>query len=164
MTKMIYLTISGLTLNGAELSKTEFKDGLTLGGNTYNLRPAAVNPSLEIIKNAERSLNGTMNVDVIAKKQTIEVVFPVIDDDTFDLLIELFNSADAALKTYTIECYKKPPQGGPQGEQQQSGGEQQGGGSQSNEKKWYIDGISYIPFAVGDEMRWQNFTVKFEEI
>lgn len=106
-----------------------------------DLAPSEIIPSVEIIKNEERSLNGTMNVDVVARKIKLTVSWNFLNGDSMKKLsvleqsasvleVQFFDAETAALKTIHA----------------------------------YVDGIDYTPFFDGKIIRWRDISLTLVEI
>lgn len=125
---------------------TDFLDG----SGTYDLTPGAVLPVIDIIKNDERSLDGTMNVDVVARKFKLDIVFPMLENREFKKLLSIFSpAADSDIVgIYKIEYYITNTMAE----------------IENADRDWYFDTLEYTPFVIGDGIRWQNVRLSFREI
>jgi 6-pyruvoyl-tetrahydropterin synthase len=125
MNKDNYLTIDGKKFNGDEMPL-----------------PSYIYPSKDILKRAERTIDGTMTVDVKNVKVKLEVVFDILGDkhlnDVTDLLLQ------DGLREIPVEFLSESA------------------GAQSIIA--YLDDLSYTPYVVGGSMMWQNVKLTFVEI
>ncbi|MCL2797030.1 MAG: hypothetical protein FWD58_03125 [Firmicutes bacterium] len=144
---MDYLNIDGI----------EFKNGVSNGEvpeKFFNLLPTAVLPKTKIIKTTERSLGGTMCVDITGVKKNLTVTFDVLSNDEFifirdflsfenierldpnGLEVTYFDSAkkmvESVLQPVTIQCF--------------------------------VDSVNYVPFIVEDEIKWRDVVIELVEI
>ncbi len=58
------------------MSDTEKKYMLEINGTAMG--PSSIQPNIEIIRNTERSLDGTMYIDVVAQKKSLEIVWDLV--------------------------------------------------------------------------------------
>ena len=105
------------------------------------LAPSSVSPSVEIVKNEERSLDGTMNVDVIARKIKLTVGWDVLGSSEMQTVCAL-ESAERILTVQYIDANT----------------------SALKEIKAYVDGIEYTPFFEDDIIRWKDVSLSLVEI
>ena len=52
--------------------------------------PSQITPSLEMIKNTERSLGGKMHVDIVATKKRLQIVFDMLEDSDLQKALSAF--------------------------------------------------------------------------
>ena len=122
MSDMIYLKIGGTVFSG-------------------DLAPDAVTPKTELINNSERSLDGTMNIDIIARKVSLEVSWSVLSAGDMTTVNKIAESAG----TYEV-IYISP---------------------ETSAQKTiiaYVEDFSYTPFFVGSHLQWKDVTLKLTEI
>ena len=132
--------MSYLKIDTVEFKKTE----------EHNLHPSAVLPSTELMQQAERSLDGTMHIDITAVKRKLIVVFDMMEKKDFDYLrgvIKIENPA-AASDGLVIEYFDTDKDGK----------------DKNKDNKFFVEGFAYTPFIVEDKIMWSNVTVTFAEI
>jgi len=116
-----------------------FGSGNEIEGVEYDWTPSMVLPSMEIIKNAERSLDGSMNVDIIKSKKKIEVMFPLLTTEALKVIMDKFNNDE--LKPHEVQCYGEPA------------------------IDCYVESIDYLPFMTASEdIMWKDVTITFIEL
>ena len=71
-TDYVYFKALNARINGAEKTVNFVRDEV-LDGELYNLLPSTLSPVEELIKSAERALDGTMHVDITDVKTTLTV-------------------------------------------------------------------------------------------
>jgi hypothetical protein len=110
--------------------------------------PNLVNPGKEIIKSAERTIDGTMAVDVSAVKNKLDVIYSVLKQEDFKEILKLTditNFPEGLIIDYLGNMDKNQKEA-------------------TEDKKWYLDDIKYTPFFLGNEHKWQNVILTFIEI
>lgn len=105
------------------------------------LAPSGITPSVEIIKNEERSLDGTMNVDVIGRKVRLEVTWDMLDAQTMKQLLDL----EQAASVLNIGYYDPKTMG-------------------MKAIKAYVDGLEYSPYFEGENINWKDISLSLIEI
>ena len=110
------------------------------------LLPAAVLPAAEILKNEERSINGTMNVDIIGRKHKLTVNWTVLQSAPMQTLMRLVSAA----QTYTVEYC-----------------DASGDASAPHKRTLtaYISAFTYTPLFIDDDcLRWQDVSLELTEM
>ena len=93
-----------LTVNGLEL--------------TADKMPSSIQPDSNVTRNAERALDGTLRVDVLYEKKSLEIVWAKLSDSAYrdvknmfardcELTIAVFGEADGK---YYVESFSGTPQ------------------------------------------------------
>ena len=98
------------------------------------------------ITNQERTMNGSLVVDYIASKDSVNVSWDVLSDKEFKSLLSLIETKRADNSFYTVQ-YLKP------------------GSPQLNKINAYTEEITYYPFFLADEsVIWRDVTINFVEV
>lgn len=105
------------------------------------LTPSSISPSVEIIKNEERSLDGTMNIDVVGRKIQLKVTWDMLSEADMQQLLALEQSANVL----SVEYYDAKTSG-------------------LKKMNAYVNGIEYTPYFQGDVINWQNVSLSLVEI
>lgn len=105
------------------------------------LTPGAVIPGVEVIRNSERSLDGTMTVDIVAKKRTYELVYQLLSNDNYIKLMGKFPIATQVAFKELIT----------------------GLNSEDMAAKYLVDSVSYKPVYY-EELMWQEISIKLIEV
>lgn len=116
---------------------------LKIGGTVFDggLLPDMIMPKIELINNAERSLDGTMNIDVIARKINLEVSWSVLSSENMSIVSGIGNRAGTFEVTYISP-------------------------DSSAEKTIvaYAADLSSTPFFIGKELKWKDVALKLVEV
>lgn len=120
-----------------------------INGEVYNILPASVSPAVELIKSADRSLNGTMNVDITGVKTSLEVTFGYLEDKNFQLVSEVFNLAEQA------ENY-------PDGVEVEYFDIKNSGAKKRI--TCFVDNMTFTPFILNDVIAWRDVKINLIEI
>ena len=120
--------------------------GVTAGGVDFplaeTLTPSAVTPGIELIRNAERSLNGSMTVDVVGQKKNYELSWSLLSNDDFVSVCNYFPPSSV------VQFYETS---------------HDADGSEKRSSMYCIvDDLSYQP-VVYESLMWQNVVVKLAE-
>ena len=106
-----------------------------------DLLPDMVMPSVEIVKNEERSINGTMNVDIVARKVKLEISWSFLDATNMAIVTTIAEKSSAFEVTYTDAK-----------------------NSEDNTITAYVSNLSYTPYFVGDKINWKDVKLELNEI
>lgn len=98
--------------------------------------PSSISPNTTIKRNTERSLDGTLNIDIVYEKATVEISWDFLDNNDFDTIIKLFPKNE----TIEVALFEK------------------------DAKEYYVENISYNPFYLNDTLCWQNLQITITEI
>lgn len=98
--------------------------------------PSSISPSTTIKRNSERSLDGTLNVDIVYEKTTVDITWDFLSNSDFESLISLFPK-DVTIQASLFE---------------------------KASKEFYVEEISYSPLYVNDELCWQNLSITLTEL
>lgn len=158
---------------------------ILIDGKSLHKTPSNVEVETEIIRNTERALDGTMCIDVVAKKLGLKISWDLLDnadykkiknqfpfEDTVCVTSEgkLFSSNDYCLKQRGSEVKAETVQEAEDGVQTAENGENAapsgGEGAQAPEELFtcYVDAISALPVFIEDNLYWQNVTVRVVEV
>ena len=98
--------------------------------------PSTISPSTTIKRNTERSLDGTLNVDIVYEKATVDIAWDFLDNNDFETILNLFPK-DTTIQVSLFE---------------------------NTAREYYVESISYSPFYLNDELCWQNLQISITEI
>ena len=116
---------------------------LKIGGRVFDgeLLPDMIMPKIELINNAERSLDGTMNIDIIARKINLEVSWSVLSSENMSIVSGIGNRAGTFEVTYISP-------------------------DSSAEKTIvaYAEDLSSTPFFIGKELKWKDVSLKLVQV
>ncbi len=108
------------------------------GQELINLVPSSVRQGDQVTRTAERSLNGSMHVDLSYRKATLEITWDVLEDAELDEVRTVFPSAGEI----SVELF----------------------GKTSSQAKFYLDSLDYIPMFLGGQLYWRNVTAKLVQM
>jgi len=131
-----------LEVEGIEFCETIIDD------KEYDLTPSKIVPTVEIIKNAERALDGTMHVDITKSKRKLQIIFDILDNDTFEQVHDIFKAEKAE---------EMDPDGLTVKYRDLRGGDVTG-------RQFFVDNVSFVPHIVDDEVMWRDITIDLIEI
>lgn len=147
-TDYVYFKALNARINGAEKTVNFVRDEV-LDGELYNLLPSTLSPVEELIKSAERALDGTMHVDITDVKTTLTVTYDYLEDKDFRFISEVFD----LLKQYenypnglTVEYFDVKDT------------------HAVKRITCYIDGLNYTPYVIGDGIAWRSVTITLVQI
>lgn len=115
---------------------------------TDDLSPSDIIPGVEFIKNSERALSGKLHVDITANKQTLQIVFNILDRAEFEQILDIFKleNADAidpeGLRVTYFDLRSKS----------------------QKERRFFVDNTSFAPFIVNDDIKWRDIVIDLIEI
>ena len=140
--------------NNLQELEVDFINGFQKGSKIYNLLPTAVLPKTEIIKTTERSLNGTMCIDITKIKKNLTVSFDVLSEDDFNFIRDFLSFEDIegldpnglAVTYFDSEKVVVNTQ------------------EQSVTKQCFVDSVAYMPFIVEDNVKWRDVVIELVEI
>lgn len=116
---------------------------LKIGGTVFGggLLPDMIMPKIELINNAERSLDGTMNIDIIARKINLEITWSVVSAENMTKISQIGNNVGTFEVTYISP-------------------------DSSAEKKIvaYAEDLAATPFFMGKELKWKDVTLTLVEV
>lgn len=104
--------------------------------NIMQLKPSTVSPSTTIKRNTERSLGGTLNVDIVYEKATVDITWDFLTQAEFDNILNEFPKD----RIISVSLFGKPA------------------------KDYYVESISYNPFYRNDELCWQSLSISITEV
>ncbi|MCL2370645.1 MAG: hypothetical protein FWC80_05410 [Firmicutes bacterium] len=111
-------------------------------------QPSQIVPTVDLIKNAERALGGRMHVDIVANKESVRVVFDVLNETEFDAVMRAFNvkrqnpNETQELAVEYFDIYTK----------------------EIARRNLCVMDTSFDPLVIEDEIKWRNVIVDLEEI
>jgi len=104
--------------------------------------PSSVTPEVDVIRNIERALDGTVNIDVVAEKNSITF--------NWELITSLeYNSIKNSYKFDSVHKLNIP---------------QNLNGVAVTDKEFYVDSVSGTPIILNGEFYFQDISVKFVEV
>lgn len=98
--------------------------------------PSNISPSTTIKRNTERSLGGTLNVDIVYEKASVNITWDFLNNDDFESILNLFPKDT----TIQVSFFEKEA------------------------KEYYVESISYSPFYKNDELCWHDLQISITEI
>ena len=98
--------------------------------------PSTISPNTTIKRNTERSLGGTLNIDIVYEKSSVDITWDFLNNADFETILNLFPKNS----TISVSLFEKP------------------------NKEYYVENISYMPFYKNDELCWQNLQISITEI
>ncbi|MBQ8749309.1 MAG: hypothetical protein IJZ29_02420 [Clostridia bacterium] len=98
--------------------------------------PSSLVPSYEITRNTERSLDGTLYVDLVYQKEALEINWDYLSDSDFQQLKSSVNPKEVVQISYL----------------------------NNDAKDYYVESIDATPFIIDDEIAWQAVQVKVVEV
>ena len=127
--------------------KTEIKE-LTDAEGWVNfiddICPSQIVPSVEFIENAQRSLGGKLHVDVVATKQSLQIVFDVLTQQAFNTVKQIFNTQELCSNGLEVEYFDI---------------------EQIAKKRYFhVEGITFNPLVLDDGIMWREVTIDLVEI
>lgn len=108
---------------------------------TGEMTPSSISPTVEIIKNEERSLDGTMNVDIVGRKIQLKVMWDLLNAEDMQQLLKLEQSTNIL----SVEYYDAKASG-------------------LKKINAYVNGVEYTPYFRDDSINWQNVSLSLVEI
>ncbi len=117
-------------------------------GNTVfsdDFVPDAVVPKTELISNSERSLDGTMNIDIIARKVSVEASWSMLSAKNMAVLNNISNLTENVRVTYIVADDNTDEH-------------------TTKTITAYVEDLTYTPFFIGDRLQWKDVTLKLTEI
>ncbi len=147
-TDYIYLKVIFNASNGSEYAYNFVKDEV-INGEVYNLLPSSVSPANELLKSADRSLDGTMNVDITGVKTSLEITFSYLEDKDFQLVTDVFDLAEQAEKYpdgITVEYFDIKDSGA------------------KKRINCFIDSVNFTPYILNDTIAWRDVKINLVEI
>jgi len=109
--------------------------------------PSTIVPSLEMIKNTERSLGGKMHVDIVATKKRLRIVFDMLSDTHLRKILDRFEvgkDKDYISPVGHKVWYFDLPDG--------------------ETKDFFVDEATFDPLVIEDGIKWRNVTINLLEI
>lgn len=135
---------------GTDTERTvKFDKDEVVNGEVYNLLPSSVSPTSELIKSADRSLDGTMNVDITGVKISLAVSFDYLEDKDFQFISDIFDLQKQAAKYpdgITVEYFDIKDSGA------------------KKRITCFIDSVDYMPFIMEDTIAWRDVKINLVEI
>jgi len=104
--------------------------------------PSYVMPKIEKIKNIQRSIGGTLHIDIAAAKRHLEIMFELLSQEQFDDIRNIFDSDNA--EGLSIKYFDRR--------------------GLADDARFYVDDITYEPWIIGDIIKWKNVVVNLLEI
>ncbi len=147
-TDYIYFKVLNANIKNSA-RQVNFVTDEVIDGEVYNLLPSGVSPVNELIKSADRSLDGTMNVDITGVKTSLEITFGFLSDSDFGLICEIFDLAEQAEKY-------------PDGLIAEYFDIRDSGAKKS--VTCFIDNMTYTPFIINDAIGWRDVKINLVEI
>lgn len=116
---------------------------LKIGGTEFSgeLAPDIVTPKTEIINNSERSIDGTMNIDIVARKVSLEIEWSVLRADYMSVVNKIAESTGVYEVTFISPETSLP-----------------------KTIIAYVEDFSCTPFFVGSQLQWKNISLTLTEI
>jgi len=125
-----------------------------------DLCPSQIVPSVEFIKNSQRSLGGTLHVDMVGKKQSLQVIFDVLDQATFDQVKEIFDTTGANSNGLEVDYFDIEPKKCVKCGQKCEGNCDE----EKSTRLFHVDNISFNPLILDDGIMWRDVTIDLVEI
>ena len=108
------------------------------GQELSTLVPSSVRQGDQVTRTAERSLNGSMHVDMSYRKATLEITWDGLEDAELDEVKNIFpNDGEISVELF---------------------------GKTSSQAKFYLDSLDYIPMFLGGQLYWRNVTAKLVQM
>lgn len=126
-----------------------FNKNEVINGEVYDLLPTSVSPAYELVKSADRSLDGTMNIDITGVKTSLEISFGYLDDKNFQFVADVFdlkNQAEKYPDGITVEYFDIKDSGA------------------KKRINCFIDGFNFAPFILNDTIAWRDIKINLVEI
>lgn len=121
---------------------------LKIGSTEFigELTPNAIAPSIEIIKNEERSVSGKMNVDIVARKVKLQISWSYVSNNDIGKIISIANSM-APVKVEYYDANDTTV-------------------VKDNKKTItaYPSNITYSPLFLSDELKWRDVSLEMIEM
>jgi len=155
---MSYLTVKGKHL-----------DGIMHYGETYPC-PSQILPGIEYVKNAERSLGGKLHVDISDSKQTLQVVFDMLNPTDFKKIKTIFEVESPDPDGLPVEYFANEMT---EEEAEESSPESNPGPYEavdySDEPtpipcKFFVQEFTYYPLVTENGILWRDVTVNLVEV
>lgn len=122
--------------------------------NGQAMNPSAIQPDIEIIRNTERALDGTLHIDVVAQKKSLEIVWELVTATEYQSI-----KARCPLdKLVTVKCFLKT------GNSYLDAFTSQIVSGTNSAYSMYPDSISGTPVILENGLYFQNVTVKLVEV
>ena len=133
---------------------------ITSGENKIDLPvPSDIQFGKERICKEQRALDGTMIIDMIAVKNSLEVVWDIMGDSDLKTLKNTVESVgntffDMEIKMRPAEVYKDASTGTPQIGQESA---------EVFKGKVYLSDLSYVPYFINGGFAWKDVSMKVVE-
>ena len=127
------------------MAKEYFKIGEIVFGDGDYPMPSQIIPSVELIKNTERSIGGRMQLDIIANKENVQVIFDMLNEYEFNAVMDVFNIQQQhhnGLQVSYTDIY-----------------------TQKNvQRNMCVINTSFDPLILENEIKWRNVVIELAEI
>lgn len=116
-------------------------DFLRIGEKTFEgeLCPSDIKESVDILKNTERALDGTLYVDFTNRKKALEIYWCYLSKDNLKKVLDAF----AVDKVLEVDYYNN---------------------TEEAKNKFYVDEISYIPKYINEELVYTDIVISLLEV
>jgi hypothetical protein len=107
--------------------------------------PSQIIPTVNIIKNAERSIGGRLQVDITKSKENLRIVFDLLDQDEFNSVMNVFNNYQFnpdGLRVRYFDIYT----------------------NSKVTRDMSVMSINFEPLIIDSDIKWQSVVVELEEI
>ncbi len=132
---------------------------IKVNGAPVSPDPSDIQVSTEIIRNNERALDGTMCIDIVAKKLGLQIMWDLVTAEDFNVIKKTFPLADTVgvsadnisadsgtgIKLFSREDYQNDLNNG-------------------DTFECYVDSVNAQPCFIGETLYWQAVTVKLAEV
>ena len=115
------------------------------------IAPSEVKIDTEVIRNTERALDGTMCIDVIAKKLKLQIMWDLVTDEDYKDIKNIF-SLENPLKVTTKNAMFL------------NKGDKIDDDTEGKEFLCYVDSVNAQPYFVGEVLHWQAVVVTLAEV
>jgi len=119
----------------------------------YNLCPSQIIPSVEYIKNTERSLGGKLHIDISCSKQSLQIVYEMLKEEDFAEVMKIFDSkkCDPDLEILAIEYFDFHKNKDEYNEEVKP-------------REFFVDGITFNPLVTESGIKWRDVTISLLEV
>jgi len=144
---MNYITVSGVVL-------------------TDDICPSQVIPNLEFIKTSKRSLGGKLHTDISDTKQTLQIVYDMLEKTSFEEVMKIFNKEKPDPDGLEVTYFDIPYRAWVSNPQALVGrnGNGNGNGNGASSRKFVVDDITFNPLIVEDGIKWKDVTISLVEV
>jgi len=118
-----------------------------------NMSPSHIIPGIDYIKNAERSIGGKLHVDILGVKQTLQIVFDVLDEDCFREIKSIFETEDPSTDGLQVEYFAD-----------EITARSHHPNNSVQARRFFVDGFTFDPIIIGGKIKWRDVTVSLLEI